>query len=161
MSASSLKISSQITAGTHRKEAKNIQINLDTNPSSNEDYMKNENESDILLQKESCSRKPISLRENVLKRQYTSADYTGRLEIGNFHNRSKIHLSMKSNKSQTNNVTKHNQNNHDNITTKSYIPRSTLNRNYSQQTRQAIRRCTERTEIRQIQNRFQISSANR
>ena len=122
--------------------------------------MKNEKVSDILLLKKSCSRKPISLRENVLQRQIkTSADNSGCLENGNVHYRSNV--SIKSNNSSTNNVTKYNRNNQNDITTKSYIPRSTLNHNNGQQPRQPIRRYAERTEIRQIQNRFQISAANR
>ena len=160
MSASSSTISSQITAGAHRKQARNIQINLDTKASSNDHHISNQKVSNILLSKKSCSRKPVSLRENVLQRQIeTSADISGHLANENVNYRSNI--SRKSHNSPINNVTKHNRNNQNDITTKSYIPRSTLNRNNGQQPRQAIRRYTERTEIRQIQNRFQISSANR
>ena len=160
MSSSSLTISSQTTAGTHGKQLKNIQINHDAIPSNKEDHMNKERVSDILLQKKSCSRKPLSLRENVLQRQIkTSADISGRLMNDNAHYRSNV--SMKSNIFPTNNVAKHYRNDQTDIMTKSYIPRSTLNRNSGQPSRQPIRRYSEKTEFRQIQNRFQISSANR
>ena len=107
--------------------------------------MNKEKVSDILLQKKSCSRKPLSLRENVLHRQIKmSADISGPLMNENAHYRSNV--SMKSNISPSNNVATNYRNNQIDKMTKSYIPRSTLNRNSGQPSRQPIRRYSERRE---------------